>query len=41
MKFMDKNGLNETYKEAYKIIKKYPSWYFYYGENKNITSFEN
>jgi hypothetical protein len=41
IKFMDKNGLTETYQDAYKIIKTYPSWYFYYGESKNITSFEN
>ncbi len=41
IKYMDKNELKNTYKDAYKILKNYPSWYFYYGENKNITSVEN
>ena len=41
IKYMDKNGLSDTYKDSYKIMKRYPSWYFYYGENKNITSVEN
>ncbi len=33
---MDKNGLIEIYNEAYKIMKKYPSYYFYYFENCSI-----
>lgn len=41
IKYIDKNKLTDTYKDAYKILKIYPSWYFYYGENKNITSHEN
>jgi hypothetical protein len=39
--FMEKNGLIDTFIDAYNILKIYPSWYFYYGENKNITAFEN
>lgn len=38
-KYMDKNGLSEIYKDAYKMCKIYQSWYFYYGEMKTITSF--
>jgi len=38
VKYMDKNGLRETYEEAYKLCKTYPSWFFYYGEIKTITS---
>ena len=38
VKYMDKNELCETYKEAYKLCKTYPSWFFYYGDMKTITS---
>jgi hypothetical protein len=40
IKYMDKIGISHEYAEAYKICKIYPSWYFYYGEMKNITSIE-
>jgi hypothetical protein len=38
VKYMDKHGLHETYGDAYKLCKTYPSWFFYYGEMKTITS---
>jgi hypothetical protein len=38
VKYMDKNGLHEAHEEAYKLCKTYPSWFFYYGEMKTITS---
>ena len=38
VKYMDKNGLREAHEEAYKLCKTYPSWFFYYGEMKTITS---
>jgi len=38
LKYMDKNELQDTYKDAYKLCKTYPSWFFYYGEMKTITS---
>jgi hypothetical protein len=38
---MDNGGISQEYPEVYKLCKTYPSWYFYYGENKNITSVEN
>ena len=41
IKYMDKIGISDEYSDAYNICKTYPSWYFYYGEIKNITSFEN
>jgi len=37
-KFLESNSLTHLYNDAYKICKNYPSWYFYYGENKIITS---
>jgi hypothetical protein len=37
-KYLDKNSISQEYMEAYKICKIYPSWYFYYGEMKTITS---
>ena len=40
-KYMDKVGISQEYPDAYKLCKTYPSWYFYYGEMKEITSFEN
>ena len=40
-KYMDNVGLSQEYSEAYKLCKTYPSWYFYYGEMKEITSVEN
>jgi hypothetical protein len=40
-KYMDKHSLSEMYEDAYKLCKTYPSWYFYYGEIKEITSVEN
>ena len=30
--------LKSTYERAYKLCKLYPSWYFYYGDFKVITS---
>jgi len=41
IKYMDKIGINQEYHEAYKLCKTYPTWYFYYGETKEITSVEN
>jgi hypothetical protein len=38
VKYMDKHGLCNTYEEAYTLCKTYPSWFFYYGEMKTITS---
>ena len=38
VKYMDKHGLHETYGDAYKLCKTYPSWFFYYGEMKTISS---
>ncbi len=38
VKYMDKHGLCNTYEDAYKLCKTYPSWFFYYGEMKTITS---
>jgi hypothetical protein len=38
VKYMDKHGLHETYGDAYKLCKTYPSWFFYYGEIKTITA---
>jgi hypothetical protein len=38
VKYMDKNSLRDTYEEAYKLFKIYPSWFFYYGEMKMITA---
>ncbi len=38
VKYMDKHGLHETYGDAYKLCKTYPSWFFYYGEMKTITA---
>ena len=29
VKYMDKNGLCETYEEAYKLCNTYPSWLLY------------
>lgn len=40
-KYMDKVGISQEYLDAYKLCKTYPSWYFYYGEMKEITSVEN
>jgi hypothetical protein len=40
-KYMDKHSLSEMYEDTYKLCKTYPSWYFYYGEIKEITSVEN
>jgi hypothetical protein len=40
-KYLDNNKLSEQYIDAYKLCKIYPSWYFYYGEIKKITSYEN
>jgi hypothetical protein len=40
-KFMDNNELSAEYPETYMLCKTYPSWYFYYGESKIITSVEN
>jgi len=37
-KYMDKVGISQEYLDAYKLCKIYPSWYFYYGEMKIITS---
>jgi hypothetical protein len=39
--YMEKNDIMGEYPETYMICKTYPTWYFYYGESKNITSFEN
>ena len=41
IKYMDKVGISQEYLDAYKLCKTYPSWYFYYGEMKEITSVEN
>jgi hypothetical protein len=41
LKYMDKNNLVQEYPDAYILCKTYPSWYFYYGESKIITSVEN
>ena len=41
LKYMDKGEISQEYSEAYKLCKTYPSWYFYYGEIKTITSVEN
>ncbi len=37
-KYMDNNGLTPDYPVAYMLCQTYPSWYFYYGESKEITS---
>ena len=41
IKFMDNLDIKHEYPDAYNLCKKYTSWYFYYGENKEITSIEN
>lgn len=38
IKYMDKVGISQEYLDAYELCKIYPSWYFYYGEMKTITS---
>ena len=40
-KYLENNRLVEEYSETYILCKTYPSWYFYYGESKIITSIEN
>jgi hypothetical protein len=40
-KYMDNYEINQEYPLAYMLCKTYPSWYFYYGESKIITSVEN
>ena len=40
-KYMDNLGISHEYKDAYNLCKIFPSWYFYYGEIKEITSVEN
>jgi len=40
-KYMDDDAtqdLKSTYERAYKLCKLYPSWHFYYGDFKVITS---
>ena len=38
---MDKNNLAEKHGKLYKLCKTFSSWYFYYGEMKEITAYEN
>ena len=38
IKYMDNHVPSEMCEDAYKLCKIYPSWYFYYGEMKIITS---
>jgi hypothetical protein len=40
-KYMDKNNLAEKHEKLYKLCKTFSSWYFYYGEMKEITAYEN
>ena len=40
-KYLDNLDIRHEYPDAYKICKIFPSWYFYYGEIKKITSVEN
>ena len=40
-KYIDKNNLSEEYEKLYKLCKTFSSWYFYYGEMKEITAYEN
>jgi hypothetical protein len=40
-KYMDKNNLSEKHEKLYKLCKTFSSWYFYYGEMKEITAYEN
>jgi hypothetical protein len=38
---MDKNNLAEKHEKLYRLCKTFSSWYFYYGEMKEITAYEN
>lgn len=39
--YLIKNNLVEEYNDLYNNCKKYSSWYFYYGEMKELTSQES
>jgi hypothetical protein len=38
LQYMDKHELSYEYPVAYMLCQTYSSWYFYYGESKEITS---